>query len=165
MAFRSAIRNLVALAVVAAACGSTSHPAASPSSTYQRLVAAYVLYAGCARSHGLPTLSDPQVDAHGDAHYPGSPVFPQTVRDACASTWDRVHAIRDQYDSEQPQPQYPSVEHERAVARCVRAHGFPTFPDPDASGYEPIDKLPPGFTKPNLSPRARVVLQACDPVS
>jgi hypothetical protein len=154
------------LSLALAACGAAhATPSQAPStSTYQRLVAAYVDYARCARSHGLPGLADPQVDAHGDAHYTGSPVWPQAVRDACSDVWTRVHAVRDEFDSEQSQRPHESAERKRAAARCIRAHGFPTFPDPDASGTTPIDQLPPGFTKPNLSPQARAVLAICDPL-
>ena len=71
---RLAARRLVAVLVAGCcllactACGSAAGAGGQPStgSTYQRLVAAYLDYAHCARTHGMPNLPDPQVDANGN---------------------------------------------------------------------------------------------------
>jgi hypothetical protein len=175
---RSILRHAVFAATLTAitfeltACGSGSSSAAQPSSggpPYQRLVSAYVAYARCARSHGMPNLPDPQVDDQGNDHYPsldlqGKWSWPQSVIHGCASVWDRVHAIRDQFDSQRGQGRAPSLTSRAqalAFARCIRAHGFPNFPDPNTNGSTYVDTLPPGFTKPNLSPQARAAINAC----
>jgi hypothetical protein len=77
--------------------------------------------------------------------------------------WQRVHAIRDRYDSAQRPPlDSPArYEHELAVARCIRAHGFPSFPDPNARGGYSVAAVPPGFAKPNVSAAARAAIAAC----
>jgi hypothetical protein len=160
----------LALSVLAlAGCGS-GRPSSTPTagSLYQQLVAGYVAFAGCARSHGLPGLPDPQVDDQGNDHYPGFDRaagwrWPQSVLVGCARVWDRVHAIRDRFDSAHPQPAASPAEHARsiALARCIRAHGFPTFPDPAAGGGFAVGSVPAGFVKPNLSARARAALTAC----
>jgi hypothetical protein len=168
----SAIRSaaIVALALAPAACGATSHTAAPPStaSLFHELVTGYVDYARCARAHGMPNLPDPQVDTQGSDHYPsldrrGPWRWPQSVLDGCARVWQRVHAIRDQYDSAQRPPLDSPARYTDAlaVARCIRAHGFPSFPDPTASGGYSVSAVPPGFAKPNLSAAARAAIAAC----
>lgn len=162
----------LAVTFTATACGSTS-PAQSASqrsgSLFQRLVAGYVDYAHCARAHGLPNLPDPQVDAEGNDHYPsldrqGPWRWPESVLLGCSKVWARVHAIRDQYDNAHPQgtPASP-VTYARAlaIARCIRRHGFPTYPDPSPSGGFPVNSVPPGFVKPNISPQAQAAVDTC----
>ena len=78
--------------------------------------------------------------------------------------WDRVHASRDQFDSAHPQsPPLPSETYARqlALARCIRAHGFPGYPDPNADGSFAVGAVPAGFVKPNLSRQARTAINTC----
>jgi hypothetical protein len=164
--------TVTAFTLVLAACGSAPTPSAG-GSVYQRLVSMYVAYARCARSHGMPNLPDPQVDDQGNDYYPsldrqGRWSWPQSVLQGCAKVWDRVHAIRDQFDSQQTARQTHSITSRAqalAFARCIRAHGFPSFPDPNTNGATYAGALPPGFTKPNLSPQALAVINACRPGS
>jgi hypothetical protein len=137
-------------------------------SLYQQLVTGYVAYARCAHTHGMPNLPDPQVDEQGNDHYPaldrqGSWRWPESVLMGCANVWQRVHAIRDRYDSANPQrPASPATyASELRIARCIRTHGFPTYPDPSAGGGFVVASLPPGFAKPYLSPQARAAINAC----
>jgi hypothetical protein len=116
----------------------------------------------------MPNLRDPQVDDQGNDHYPafdrqGSWRWPQSVLVGCAKVWDRVHAIRDEYDNAHtPRPlSAAAYGRQLAVARCIRAHGFPTFPDPGPNGTVQVGALPPGFAKPSLSAQARAVIAAC----
>ncbi|HWX10146.1 MAG TPA: hypothetical protein VNY33_09210 [Gaiellaceae bacterium] len=155
------------IALLAGGCGSGGGTAPAPSSgaVYQRLVAGYVAYASCARAHGMPNLPDPQVDDQGNDHFPaldatGHWRWPQSVLSGCASVWNRVHAIRDQFDNAHLQKASPIDFHKaQAMVRCIRRHGFPNFPDPAANGA--FNAAPPGFSKPNLSPQARAALDAC----
>jgi hypothetical protein len=138
-------------------------------SLFQRLVAGYVDYARCARAHGLPNLPDPQVDAQGNDHYPsldsqGAWRWPESVLVGCQQVWARVHAIRDRWDSAHPQgPPASPQTYARilAIARCIRRHGFPTYPDPSSSGGFAVNSVPPGFVKPNISAQARAAINAC----
>ena len=50
----------------------------------------------------------------------------------------------------------PFVSHELAFARCVRAHGVPKFPDPNANGQEP-----PSVKDISKSPRFPAASNAC----
>jgi hypothetical protein len=167
------VAGLAAAVTLTAACGSAS-PAQSASqsngSLFHRLVAGYVDFARCARAHGMPNLPDPQVDVQGNDHYPsldsqGPWQWPQSVLLGCTKVWARVHAIRDQYDSahsQGPPPASPATyERMLAIARCIRRHGFPTYPDPSASGGFAINSVPPGFVKPDISAQARAAIDAC----
>ena len=167
----SAARSAAVAAAVAvlAGCGSTSTTSApSTPSLFRQLVAGYVTYAHCARAHGMPNLPDPQVDEQGNDHYPaldrqGPWRWSESVIVGCAKVWARVHAIRDRYDSTHQQaPASPATyAKELRIARCIRAHGFPTYPDPLPTGGFAVNAVPPGFSKPNLSPQARAAIDAC----
>jgi len=122
----------------------------------------------CARTHGLPDLPDPVVDSFGNERYPGmtKQSWPQSVLTGCAAVWSRVHALRDRYDASHGlagRSNQSHYTHAQLVdlARCIRRHGFPTFPDPGPDGATPT--LPPGFQKPNLSAAAITALRVCQP--
>jgi hypothetical protein len=162
--------GLAGIALGLAACGSTTKAPPPSSLLYRQLVAAYVSYAACARAHGMPDLPDPEVDAQGNDHYPGLARqgawrWPDSVLSGCSGVWARVHAVRDAYDSatgaHASAGSAATYRQALAVARCIRTHGFPTFPDPTSSGGFVVGSVPAGFQKPNLSAQARAVLAAC----
>ncbi len=127
---------LVAIGLVAAACGAGSHPAGSGASSPPGLAQALDAYAHCMRGHGLPGLyvarapSSPNPGAvlmifHGfaiEGANLSSPGF-QTAQNACQ------HLL--------PQGTPPTVAelHQQFIsalksARCMRFHGYPNWPDP-----------------------------------
>lgn len=163
---------LVFSALASSACGSRSANTPVPppvSSVYERLIGGYVAYASCARSHGMPNLPDPQVDDQGNDHYPsldrqGAWRWPASVIHGCANAWNRVHAIRDEFDSQHGEGRPASLSSRAelvALARCIRRHGFPTYPDPGPTGSSAPVAVPPGFVKPNLSAQAIAAINAC----
>jgi hypothetical protein len=148
------------------ACGAASGAGSPPSTgtAYHRLVAAYLSYARCARKHGMPNLPDPQVDVNGNDHYPsldarGPWQWPHGVLVGCARVWTEVHQLRDEYDNLRGFNRALTPTQALAMARCMRRHGFPTFPDPNAEGQ--FTQLPAGFSKTNPSPAARAALAVC----
>ena len=155
-------------------CGSASRPAAAPTSTVgsaslSDLTQAFLGYAQCARTHGLPDLPDPVVDVRGNDTYPGyagtgSPRWPESVLTGCASVWDHVHQVRAAYDASHGLAArangHMSAAQALAFSRCIRQHGFPTYPDPGPDGT--IADVPPGFDKQALSEAAKSAIQACD---
>lgn len=165
---------LVAAVVPLTACGSAS-PSAGPSSSpvgsasLSDLTQAFLTYAQCARTHGLPDLPDPVVDVQGNDTYPGyggngSPRWPQSVLTGCASVWDHVHAVRAAYDASHDQPSRGggamTPAQALAFSRCIREHGFPSYPDPGPDGT--IASPPPGFDKRNLSEAAKSAIVTCE---
>ena len=109
-----------------AGCGGGSSPTASTSG-YAGLVA----YAGCMRSHGVPTFPDPtsRQGIPKDKIPIAAPRF-TTASNACQ------HLMPPGGLGPQPTPQHTQtrVAAGIAFARCFRAHGFPNFPDPVAGG-------------------------------
>jgi hypothetical protein len=159
----------VVMAVVMAACGSRSPKAGvaslgttaavvstggaaagSPSSSGDP-----VKYASCMRSHGVVNFPEPNspdaVSAMRDVKQEaGSPAF-QAAANACARY--AFHSA--------PPPPVSGQEMQKllAVARCMRVHGIPSFPDPN-----PVtgDMAPPaGISR--TSPIVLTALRACQP--
>jgi hypothetical protein len=130
----------VALAVAGlalGACGGSHRLAATTGrSTDQRALVVLRQLARCVRGHGLPSFPDPVVGRNGVPVFPDSaPRVPPATQHACRTVAARIP------------PDYTSTTavssgdfHELlAFARCVRAHGIPDWPDPNALGEFPID--------------------------
>jgi hypothetical protein len=116
---------VIALAVLVAACGSSSSSTAASGSRLG------VEYASCMRSHGVPRYPDP---SSGNQLANGLPkVSPRQldVSDAQyqAAQGDCAHLLPNGGQQTQPQSQR-DLDAMRAYARCMRAHGVPTWPDP-----------------------------------
>jgi hypothetical protein len=102
--------------------GSAAPPApGSEASTSQTLA-----YALCMRSHGVPSFPDPTTSPREfkTAFNTQSPAFHSAETD-CA------HLLPGGGPRNQSAAQVAALV---AFARCMRSHGFPSFPDPDSSG-------------------------------
>lgn len=104
------------------ACGSSSKSAAS------RGYSLGVRYADCMRSHGVPNFPDPSPG--GGFAFQGvnasSPAF-QSAQTTCVKRQPGgLHTAQPTTGEQMAQMV--------AKARCIRRHGFPTFPDPSLSG-------------------------------
>ncbi|MGN6168719.1 MAG: hypothetical protein ACTHQQ_11190 [Solirubrobacteraceae bacterium] len=106
------------------ACGSSGHSAGSShSSTY----AAGIKFADCMRAHRVSSFPDPSgggggVNLAGTGINPESPAF-KSARVACAQLAPGGHpgGVR------ATESQFLVA---LALAKCMRVHGFPDFPDP-----------------------------------
>jgi hypothetical protein len=136
-------RYLFALAAIAAAaviagCGSdATSPSASSSTSHptqgQSLQAA-VSFAGCMRSHGVP-FPDPTTSPHGfkSAFAPNSALERSPGFELAYKRCEHLLPAggpRNQSPTHTP----AQVDAMRAFARCIRGHGFPSFPDPTVGG-------------------------------
>jgi hypothetical protein len=111
----------------------------------------------CARANGMPNLPDPQIDSNGRASFPnGTPNATASVRRACQSIYDRLPpSARDEEETRPPADMQALLRY----ARCMREHGVPDFPDPDAEGNF---RAPAGGGGPSpKSPTFQRALQAC----
>jgi hypothetical protein len=138
------VSALLALVALATACaggssgpgvagqGAASSPSASPSGDLRD---AQLAYAQCMRDHGISEFPDPEpgggiavVGEPGGELDPNNPRF-QAADEACQSLL--------------PPPAAGEEEQSRAeglrYARCMREHGFPDFPDPNAEGGIDLD--------------------------
>jgi hypothetical protein len=125
-------------AVIVAGCGSTAPkaPATSSSSIKDPQQAAYK-FSACMRAHGLTSFPDPVVHQSGnsisigirvDPTITGSPAF-KSAQQACQGIMPGPMS-----SSQQAAQQHLKAEHLISFARCMRAHGVTSFPDPNAQG-------------------------------
>ncbi|HZP73955.1 MAG TPA: hypothetical protein VFA97_11325 [Gaiellaceae bacterium] len=124
--------GLAGLVVLGTACGGGSSPGASAQSPRR---SASLAFAACMRSHGVPSFPDP--NAQGDF-----PSFQAGVaKQASVAADERCKHLVPRGSSGSPQQRRQKLDFALRVARCLRAHGYPTFPDPTASGQS----IPPGI--------------------
>jgi hypothetical protein len=125
----------VAAAGMIAACGSGSpssssaggHPIQAQVQQEQREL---VRFATCMRSHRVPNLPDPTTSPREfkDALETRSPAF-QSAATACQHLLPggSLHSPTDAHSQ-------AHIAAMLAFARCMRSHGFPSFPDPTSTG-------------------------------
>jgi hypothetical protein len=147
---RSASVAAVALTLLAAACGSP--PAASPRQN------GAVAYARCMRSHGVPNWPDPNSNGLFDK----SKLTSQRLGASDSKVQAAQSACRHLLPNGGSGPTPAQVQQVKAQAlqfsRCVRAHGVPSFPDPDSTGRIP-DPASVGIDQ--GSPKFEAANQAC----
>ncbi len=113
----------IAIAVVGGAviagCGSAGAPGGTSTSATSR-----IQFAQCMRANGVPNFPDGPITPNSGIS-PLAPTY-QSAQEAC-KRYGPHHA---------PPPPVPASvrQQERALARCMRANGVPSFPDPDAHG-------------------------------
>lgn len=145
------------LAVAVAGCGSgSSHspgvPAAAGTSTVSSTVVGssngngLLAYSSCMRAHGVPTFPDPS----GNGGIPK----PAVVSALKAVGDTRAKAATDACNNLLPSgglgPQSPTLTPQQEQdylngAACMRAHGFPGFPDPTFPNGQVSLSIPPSI--------------------
>ncbi len=106
------------------------------------------------RSHGVPNLPDPTTSPHEfkNAFNTQSPAF-RTADTACR------HLLPDGgRPNQSAPPSQAQVAALVAFARCLRGHGFPSFPDPTSSGQVTHEML----SNAGINLHQPAVLQAAD---
>jgi hypothetical protein len=146
---------LLAAGLLPASCG--GGPRAQIGSAVQRASAALRDFARCVRAHGLPDFPDPRVGSNGVPRLPDdAPHVPGDAQQACRAVAARIPA---QYAETNP---VAPTDFRRLVrlARCIRTHRLPDWPDPNALGQFPIGaRIQPGgksIVTPALHACARV---------
>ena len=131
---RLTLTSVVAVAaasLLAAGCGGGSPRSRTAATRTQNGV---VAFARCMRSHGVPNWPDPNT----------SGVFDKSKLQQLGVSEPRVHAVSiacghllpngGSGPQETAQQKRTRVADALAFARCVRARGFPSFPDPTNQG-------------------------------
>lgn len=140
----TARRALAVSAIVTAAltsCGS-SRSAVTSTDSRSAIVVLREL-AACFRTHGLPTFPDPVVSTDGVPQFPDSaPRTPSSAQQALA-TAARLPA------GSTTAPVLSAAKYRQLLrfASCVRAHGFPAWPDPNTHGQFILPPSIPGSAK------------------
>lgn len=128
----------IAAATVLAACGSNSPSSSSPGghSTQAQIQQGQqdaIRFVQCLRSHGVTSVPDPTPSSGRDFKDAMSRAL-QTPAGQSAYTACR-HLLPNGGQSSQSQPHSQArTAAFLAFARCLRSHGFPSFPDPTSSG-------------------------------
>jgi hypothetical protein len=134
----AAMAALLGFAGLAAACGGSHSPgvAGSGSNSSSGVLAQGVTYARCMRSHGVSDFPDPTLGQGGNVTFQinggaGSDLNPNNPTFTAAK-----QACRTLLPGREQAPPVPSGKLAAEVkwAQCLRSHGVPTFPDPNAQG-------------------------------
>jgi hypothetical protein len=130
------IAALLGLAVLAAGCGGSNNHTPGSSASSGAVTAQFLAYTRCMRSHGVSDFPDPTSSPGGGVGIqinggPGSDLNPddptfKAAKQACRALLP---------GGEQPPAlSAPKIAAEVKWARCMRSHGLPSFPDPNARG-------------------------------
>ncbi|GIH12356.1 hypothetical protein [Rugosimonospora africana] len=148
-----------------AGCGgrSAGSPAASPSvATDGQILAIGREYAQCLRTHGIANYPDPVVADGRLAWQVTDGADPKQMlqsnkaaADACHSILDRLPASAVKRRSFSPE----DMQNLLRYAQCMRQHGIPDWPDPQADG---TFELSPALRNEGKSSRRIAAGQACD---
>jgi hypothetical protein len=143
----------VGLVLLSAACSGSPSPAGSDGSHARGAAVAALAYARCVRSHGVPDFPDP--DSAGQFskttlnHLAASNSQYQTATQACAQL------LPDSGGG----PTAAQVRQEwngmASFARCMRAHGEPSWPDPTA--YPPDPSRPTFLLPAGIQPTPQTI--------
>jgi hypothetical protein len=144
----SASAGLACLALLLSACGGSpaSHVAQLDPTTTQRRESssgsaestqqsAALAFSRCMRSHGVSNFPDPDAQGSFPSFHTGvSKQVSAAANDACKD-------LLRSGGTGTPQQRQQKFAFALKVAECLRTRGFPTFPDPTASGQ----RIPPGI--------------------
>jgi len=164
---------LVVAALLIAACGGSKKPPAagsggSPSSTgsHGSGVNSAYRFSACMRTHGVTNFQDPKVSTNGnqvkvairvDPSITGSPSF-KSAQKACGHLLPGGGPTN---IGASPAQMRARSEELLAFAKCMRQHGFPTFPDPTSQGQlspEMLTKAGIDLQQPAIKPAAYACL-------
>ena len=116
-----------ALALLAAACAGSPSGRSSTSSAQSAYKDAALSFSHCMRSHGVPNFPDPDPQGNFPPFQAG--VSKQTSvasNDACSHLLPSGGGAGTRGDKQK-------LAFALKAARCMRSHGFPTYPDPTTS--------------------------------
>jgi hypothetical protein len=139
----AAVIATTVLALLAAACGGSPSPAGSggsPGAGGSANSPSAVAYSACMRSQGVPNYPDPDSSGQlpkGDAQQFGvSTSRYQAARQACRHLFPAGGSPEDCMLTSDCPPALVQqmMDADRKLARCMRSHGVPNFPDPANGG-------------------------------
>jgi hypothetical protein len=145
------IAALLGLAVLAAGCGGSNDHTPGSSGSSGAAMGQFLAYTRCMRSHGVSDFPDPTTSPGGGVGIqvnggPGSDLNPDNPTFKAAKQTCRALLP----GGEQPAAlSAPKTAAEVKWARCMRAHGLPSFPDPNAQGAfdsSKFDESSPAFS-------------------
>jgi hypothetical protein len=125
--------------LVVAGCGGANNPQSSTNAggggPKDGVQAAY-RFSACMRSHGVSNFPDPIVHSSGNSQSVGIKVDPSETNSPRFKSAQQAcqHIMPAPSPAQQAAQQRAHGQHLLAFARCMRAHGVTSFPDPNAQG-------------------------------
>jgi hypothetical protein len=128
---------VVGLVLTTAGCGGSKSPGAAAGGSSSAVFAEFLAYSRCMRSHGISDYPDPTTSPGGAVALsrnggPGSDLNRSTPAFKAAS--QACRSLAPNGTSGAPQQSAQKIAAELKWAHCMRSHGLPAFPDPDAQG-------------------------------
>ncbi len=148
-----AVPGLLGLSLLVAACGASSTTSAETTTTPQSRQDAALAFSRCMRSHGVASFPDPDPQGSFPSFAAGVP------KQASAAANDACKHLLPNGGTGTPQQRQLKLAFAVKVAECLRTHGYPSFPDPTASGQ----RIPPGLD--TRSSRFQAVETSCEHVA
>ena len=142
---------LAGTALLAAACGGGARPASAALTSYQKALA----YSQCMRAHGEPGFPDPQSNGNLLIDGPKDHLNGALMNKASKACQHLMPLAPPMTAAQQQKVTAAALK----FVACMRAHGLPTFPDPQVNSRGIELQIPRGVT-PN-SPVLRNAQQAC----
>jgi hypothetical protein len=152
------------LVLLTAACGGSRGAANSPpagTAPGNSVAAAYtgrLAFVRCVRAHGVPDYPDP--DSNGQEPPGTKQIFVNDPRFPAAAGACR-HLLPSVQPTQAPQRDAMTTGGALRLARCMRSHGYPAFPDPtiDSAG-QPVFNVQAAGIAPH-SPQVLATLRGC----
>ena len=159
-----AIGVLAGIALLAAACGggggSGSGVAATSSASGRQ---PYLAYSRCMQTHGAPFWPDPSTRLTSSG--PAYTITPRILAQEHGPSWNAaLSACAKEAPSQLP---FTEAQLEAAdsrllrLTRCMRAHGYPGWPDPIVNANDAGFLPPRGVNMKDPSPRLQAAELAC----
>ena len=160
----------VALGVTVAACSGGSKPSTAPATRSQTTTAARAVrsglsaqspfaeaeaYSHCMRSHGVSNFPDPVLTPGGGYGYRTTGIDPHSA--AFQGALQACKALPSPWQSTGQQLSAAQQQAWLSWAKCIRAHGVPTFADPTFSG----DAVQISRAGDPTSPQLQAAMAAC----
>jgi hypothetical protein len=160
----AAAAALAGITVTAAACGGGAHSSAPSAQPGQLTAQKLDVFARCMRGHGQPDFSFTRAPANSSLSYiklgqwtaqvsPGAQL--NSALQACSHSLGLPTG---------PPPTLTAAQVRSLVraAACMRAHGYPGYPDPDIQGGRLVPQSLPTSID-TSSPQFQAALQTCHP--
>jgi hypothetical protein len=158
--------GVLALAVLAAGCGSSNGPSSSTASSRGPLATA-LAYTRCMRSHGIHDFPDPTTPPGGGVTFQFNGGAGSDLNQNDPTFQAASQACRTLSPGGQHAPTAPTGQTAEEVkwAHCLRSHGVPGFPDPNSSGAIDSAKFDPTSAAFQKASAACKSLQPSGPVA
>jgi hypothetical protein len=129
------------LSLLVSACGGSSGSSlASTTSAGSARLAAALAFSRCMRTQGVSNFPDPEAQGQFPPFQTGVSKQISAAADATCN-----HLLSHGGADRTPQDRREKLAFALQVARCLRSHGFPSFPDPTVSSGGTSQALPTGI--------------------